>query len=330
MKSEITYAELCQIIAEIGEYSYTADIENINLIEAGFESLKVMLISSELKRRGINVRVSELLKKPYLAEWWKIIKMQSVSAESKKEVDRSRTETMEFPLTDVQHAYWVGRNPDQVMGGISCYLYFEFECGEIDRQRLSKAWENVQYLHSSLRTKFLESGTQVIQDKPYNSSIIIYDLQQLDETEKKEKMEAVRNEYSHKVLAVERGEVAVLILSVIGKNKTILHFGIDLLVADLKSIKIIFSDLEKLYNDCSFEKTQSPFSLEEHMKHKENEDAYRKVAAYWKEHFATLPEAPELPLKRAYQSVKKPVFKRRNFMLEKADWDRLAASAAKN
>ena len=97
MKSEITYAELCQIIAEIGEYSYTADIENINLIEAGFESLKVMLISSELKRRGINVRVSELLKKPYLAEWWKIIKMQSVSAESKKEVDRSRTETMEFP-----------------------------------------------------------------------------------------------------------------------------------------------------------------------------------------------------------------------------------------
>ena len=29
MKSEITYAELCQIIAEIGEYSYTADIENI-------------------------------------------------------------------------------------------------------------------------------------------------------------------------------------------------------------------------------------------------------------------------------------------------------------
>ncbi len=46
------------------------------------------------------------------------------------------------------------------------------------------------------------------------------------------------------MLAVERGEVAVLILSVIGKNKTILHFGIDLLVADLKSIKIIFSDLE--------------------------------------------------------------------------------------
>ena len=101
MKSEITYAELCQIIAEIGEYSYTADIENINLIEAGFESLKVMLISSELKRRGINVRVSELLKKPYLAEWWKIIKMQSVSAESKKEVDRSRTETMEFQFSSI-------------------------------------------------------------------------------------------------------------------------------------------------------------------------------------------------------------------------------------
>lgn len=330
MKAEITYAEMCQLVAEIGEYSHTEDIENINLIEAGFESLKVMLISSELKRRGIDVRVSELLKKPYLADWWKIIKMQSASVENEKEIDRVRTETIEFPLTDVQYAYWVGRNPDQLMGGISCYLYFEFECGEIDQKRLSMAWEGVQYLHPSLRTKFLESGTQVIQDKPYNSNITIYDLQQLDEAEKKKKLELVRNEYSHKILAVERGEVAVLILSVIDKNKTILHFGVDLLVADLKSIKIIFSDLERLYNDCSFEKLQSSFALERYMNHKENEDSYQKAAAYWKEHFATLPEAPELPLKRTYHSVKKPVFKRRNFMLEKADWDRLAASAAKN
>lgn len=159
MKAEITYAEMCQLVAEIGEYSHTEDIENINLIEAGFESLKVMLISSELKRRGIDVRISELLKKPYLADWWKIIKMQSASVENEKEIDRARTETIEFPLTDVQYAYWVGRNPDQLMGGISCYLYFEFECGEIDQKRLSTAWEGVQYLHPSLRTKFLESGT---------------------------------------------------------------------------------------------------------------------------------------------------------------------------
>lgn len=330
MKAEITYAEMCKLVAEIGEYSHTEDIENINLIEAGFESLKVMLISSELKRRGIDVRVSELLKKPYLADWWKIIKMQNARVENEKEIDRERTETIEFPLTDVQYAYWVGRNPDQVMGGISCYLYFEFECGEIDQQRLSMAWEGVQYLHPSLRTKFLESGTQVIQDKPYNSNITIYDLQQLDEAEKKKKLELVRNEYNHKILAVERGEVAALILSVIDKNKTILHFGVDLLVADLKSIKIIFSDLERLYNDCSFEKLQSSFSLERYMNHEENEDSYQKAAAYWKEHFATLPEAPELPLKRTYHSVKKPVFKRRNFMLEKVDWDRLVASAAKN
>lgn len=330
MKSEITYAELRQLAAEIGEYSYTADIEKVNLIESGFESLKIMLISSELRRRGIKVRVSELLKKPYLAEWWEIIKSQGYSTEYKKEIDESQSEMMEFPLTDVQYAYWVGRNPDQVLGGISCYLYFEFDCGEIDRQRLSKAWEGVQYLHPSLRTKFLESGTQVIQDNPYNAGIIINDLQQLGETEKKEKLESVRNEYSHKVLAVERGEVAVLILSVIDKNKTFLHFGIDLLVADLKSIKIIFSDLERLYNDYSFEKLQSRFSLEKLMNRKENDDSYRNAAAYWKKHSDTLPEAPELPLKRAYQLVKKPVFKRRNFMLKKPDWDGLTANAAKN
>jgi len=330
MISEITYAELCQFVTEIGEYSCAADIKNKNLIEAGFESLKIMLISSELKRRGIKVRVSELMKKPYLTDWWEIIKKQGSVIEYKKENDESEPEMAEFPLTDVQYAYWVGRNSEQVLGGISCYLYFEFDCGKIDQQRLSRVWESVQYLHPSLRTKFLESGTQVIQNKPYNSDIAINDLRQLGETEKKKKLEAVRKEYSHKVLAVGRGEVAVLLLSVLDNDRAVLHFGIDLLVADLKSVKIIFADLEKLYNANSFEKLQSTFSLEKHINRKENDDNYRKAATYWKERIDTLPKAPELPLKREYQSVKKPVFKRRNYMLKKPDWDRLTANAATN
>lgn len=35
-----------------------------------------------------------------------------------------------FPLTDVQYAYWVGRDEEQALGGIDCHAYLEFD-GEI-------------------------------------------------------------------------------------------------------------------------------------------------------------------------------------------------------
>lgn len=43
-----------------------------------------------------------------------------------------------FPLTDVQYAYWVGRDEEQALGGIDCHAYLEFDGENIDPERLEK------------------------------------------------------------------------------------------------------------------------------------------------------------------------------------------------
>lgn len=81
-----------------------------------------------------------------------------------------------FPLTDVQYAYWVGRDEEQGLGGIDCHAYLEFDGGNIDPERLEKAWNVLQYHHPMLRACFLEDGTQKILDKPYCEKIKVHDF----------------------------------------------------------------------------------------------------------------------------------------------------------
>src|SRR5947208_14858883 len=42
-----------------------------------------------------------------------------------------------FELTDIQHAYWVGRSAAVELGGVSCHYYTELERNGLDPRRLT-------------------------------------------------------------------------------------------------------------------------------------------------------------------------------------------------
>src|SRR5689334_11743902 len=44
-----------------------------------------------------------------------------------------------FPLTDLQHAYWLGRDSSLEMGNVATHLYVELNCPGIDIDRLNDA-----------------------------------------------------------------------------------------------------------------------------------------------------------------------------------------------
>src|SRR5687767_14087294 len=52
-----------------------------------------------------------------------------------------------FPLTDIQHAYWVGRGSAVELGGVSSHYYFELEREGLDPTRLTKALRKVIARH---------------------------------------------------------------------------------------------------------------------------------------------------------------------------------------
>ena len=66
----------------------------------------------------------------------------------------------EFPLTDLQLAYSLGRSNIYEYGGVGCHSYLELEMRELDRARLEKAWHGLILRHDMLRAVISKNGTQ--------------------------------------------------------------------------------------------------------------------------------------------------------------------------
>ena len=70
-----------------------------------------------------------------------------------------------FPLTEIQHAYWVGRDSSYQLGSISTHEYYEFSLSpqkvhSVDR--LEQALRKVIIRHEMLRAVVLPNGEQVV------------------------------------------------------------------------------------------------------------------------------------------------------------------------
>jgi hypothetical protein len=65
-----------------------------------------------------------------------------------------------FPLTDIQHAYWVGRNAGNNSGNVAAHAYEEFECADLDLARLEQALNTLIAQHDMLRAVITHDGMQ--------------------------------------------------------------------------------------------------------------------------------------------------------------------------
>lgn len=183
-----------------------------NLIERGLSSIMIMKISNKLRKSGIRISFSKLMEKPTFNEWEMLIKSAKINdkfiSKEAEIVKNKEYVGIKFPLTDVQYAYWVGREDDQVLGGVGCHAYLEIDGKDINVKKLNEAWIKLQKDHPMLRAKFNSDGTQEIMESPYTDEISVYNLENLDNKEIKDSLNEIREKISHRKLKVEKGEVA--------------------------------------------------------------------------------------------------------------------------
>ncbi|WP_050607296.1 non-ribosomal peptide synthetase [Clostridium niameyense] len=332
MSDKINYLDFKKIIIDILQNSINEDIEQSNLVELGLNSLKTMLIINELRKRQIKVSFSQLMSAPYVKDWWKIIKEQFKNSTFEEINLMKKPYCREYPLTDVQYAYWLGRDNNQILGGVSCHIYFEFKCGAIDKSRLNDAWNKVQNHHSVLKTKFLSQGRQIICENTYKNNITVYDLKKLSNEKKNEKLKDIREKISHRLMKVEEGQVADVILSSLNENESIIHFDVELLVADLRSIKIILKDLLAAYEGKALSTIPLEWDFSNFIYDKLQEDTidFQNAQKYWKNQVKDLPGAPQLPYCGNPYKIKSHRFIRRNYILNKNRLDLLKKYACQN
>ncbi|MCG8565593.1 MAG: AMP-binding protein, partial [Desulfobacterales bacterium] len=308
--------------------------EDTDLITLGLDSMKIMSLVNIWRRAGKPVTFARLMEKTTLCAWWKLLSAAQNHTSKGKRSPSTIPETPSpapdspFALTDVQHAYWIGRRDDQPLGGVGCHAYLELDGADVDPHRLESAWQGLCRCHPMLRARFLDSGEQVVMPRARAFSLPVHDLRQYRTDSINIELTRIRKRLSHRRLAVETGEVAGLELSLLPGNRTRIHFDVDLLVADVKSMQTLLKDLGEIYERGNLPHIKEwSFGRYLATQHLAQAGEVEIARDYWQHRLPELPGGPALPLAVRPETLNRPVFKRRTHTLSPESWARIQKRA---
>ncbi|WP_344097942.1 amino acid adenylation domain-containing protein, partial [Streptomyces stramineus] len=227
-----------------------------------------------------------------------------------------------FPLTDVQRAYYVGREGGFALGGVSTHAYLELTAPDLDLERFTHALRGVIGRHPMLRAVIRPDGLQQVLPEVPPYQVAVHDLRDLGEADRRRALLAVREEMSHQVLPADRWPLFDVRVSLTGPA-AVVHIGVDALVCDAHSFGLVMAELAVRYTDPA--RTFAPLETDfrDHVLHQlrhRDSAAYQEALAYWTRRLPDLPPGPELPLATAPEALGTPRFARRPGSPAAAAW----------
>ncbi|GIG40585.1 non-ribosomal peptide synthetase [Cellulomonas phragmiteti] len=200
-----------------------------------------------------------------------------------------------FPLTEVQVAYLVGRGAAYDYGGVACHAYVELELGELDPDRLRRAWGALVDRHDMLRAVVRTEGHQEVHPRAPGESFTVTDVGDADPHPHAERT----RERLRDLVPDPQTWPLVRLHATRGAGTTILHLSVDLLVADHASVRLLLRELRDLYDQPDRDLGAPAVTFRDYVLARRalREGAgYHRDRAYWAERLEDLPPAPELPL----------------------------------
>ncbi|MFD0691983.1 non-ribosomal peptide synthetase [Actinomadura fibrosa] len=228
-----------------------------------------------------------------------------------------------FALTDIQHAYWVGRNPAVELGGVSAHSYMEVRGHGLDPDRLTESLRGVIDRHDMLRAVVLPDGRQRILAEVPPYDIAVDDLRGLDPEEQAVRLAATRAELDHQVRPADRWPLFEVRMSRLDDRTAHLHFSFDLLIVDALSVGMVVEEWRRRYLDPSWDPGRLPLSFRDCViaeQELRTGDRYRDDEGYWLDRLDSLPPAPALPLAAHPAQVERTAFARRTARLPADRW----------
>ncbi|MFE5633886.1 amino acid adenylation domain-containing protein [Streptomyces sp. NPDC056543] len=318
------------MVSELLGIELTPADDDSSLFELGLQSLEMMRLAGRLSRAGTEITFTQLSDDPRLLAWFDLLAPGTGAApaapspapapapEDNDPGDRP------FSLTAVQQAYLIGRADDQPLGGVSCHAYLEFDAPQVDAERLENAVLALIERHPMLRASFAGDATQRIERESPWPGVTVQDVRELDDEAATAAALALRDRLSHRRLRVDLGEVIDVHLTRLPGAVDRLHFNVDLLAADLASIRVLLADLAVLYDDPDgLDPLAYTFGRyladQERLRSTERE----RARAYWQQRLPSLPGGPKLPQATDAEAVDVPRFVRRSAALTAEEWRRM-------
>ncbi len=340
--------ELRATVADLVDRSADSLGDDQDLIGQGVDSIRIMRVANALRRGGLDVRFADLIERPTLSAWWALTADRTTPAAEptaqaagptvpgatptpqKAEPTPQKAEpTGPFELAPMQQAYWVGRADEQVLGGVSAHYYTEFDGFGVAPQGLEAAVRALLRRHGMLRARFNPDGRQQILPESSWPGLTVYDLRA--DPDPAAQLDRVRREESARRLAVDRGEVFDVRLSLLPGGATRIHVNIDMLVCDAQSFQIILAELAARYRDPEVELASIDTTFPRYLAElaQRRSAAHERAQAYWRQAVAQLPGPPQLPLAIEPERVGERGIGRRYHQVDRALKARLAERSAR-
>ncbi|GLU50204.1 non-ribosomal peptide synthetase [Nocardiopsis ansamitocini] len=309
-------ARVWRDILGAGEIGRTADF-----FALGGDSLLATRAVAALREAGYpDTRVGELFAAPRLRDFAAGLTPGTGAADPVVRPDPGGRHTP-FAPTDVQRAYWIGRNQDFVLGGVGTHHYTEFDGADVDLAGLEKAFDRLVARHDMLRAVFDTDGDQrVLADVgPVRIPVVTATADEADTA-----LAALRTHMSHQILDLTRWplfDVRAVRYPGKGGTRTRLGVSLDYIVLDALSIMTLYDELGRLYADPDARLAPVELTFRDYLAQAgPDEEDVRRARAYWSERLSELPPAPALPLAVDPAAVDAPRFTRRSTWLGPAEW----------
>ncbi len=302
---------------------------------------------SELRRRGVRLRLvddrldvlapvgaltAELREELRLRRDWLIgMLRRSEPAESRPAIHPQPEHRYEpFPLTDIQHAYWVGRQSAVELGGVSTHFYLELERAGLDSARMTRSLRKVIDRHDMLRAVITPDGQQRILPAVRPYEIAVADLRSWPAQRQAEELARIKDDMGHQVRPADRWPLFEFRVSLLDDQRVRLHASLDLLIMDASSLYLLFSEWRRRYEEPAWEPAPVALSYRDYVLAEAASRTgigYRDAERYWLGRLDELPPAPALPLGVAPPEIRQARFTRRAAGLPRERWDRIKAAA---
>ncbi len=236
-----------------------------------------------------------------------------------------------FMLTDIQFAYYVGRNDNVELGGVSTHGYIELETS-VDITRFEMSLNKVIERHPGLRTIFGDDGKQRILRETEKYHIATIDMVNQEQVQQYETILKLRDKMSHAVFDPAQWPLFDIKAIRLEENMYHLFISIDMLIADEMSLKIIYHDfLHYYYKNEELEPLMLTFrDYVINVQKIKQTKTYEVDKEYWTKKLDEFPGAPKIPLLQNAAKLEKVTFNRKRKLIEKETTQALKHLAVEN
>ncbi|MEM7581289.1 MAG: AMP-binding protein, partial [Cyanobacteria bacterium P01_A01_bin.80] len=252
--------EIEKIIAEIWQTQLNVEQVGLhdNFFELGGHSLLGIKIIAEINQNlQVDIPLKNLFQNPTVAGL--VEQVENIRVENHQLAENSQNlpklvpdlnhRHQPFPLTDIQQAYWIGRNQAFELGNVATHGYREIETIGLSVENLEKALVQLINRHDMLRVVVDADGRQRILPEVPPYEIKTVDLRASSPEEIDRELIHLRDKLSHQVLPTDKYPLFDIQAALLSDNKIRFLISFDVLMGDAWSLQILAQELVLLIQE---------------------------------------------------------------------------------